>query len=337
MNTKRQGKAVSMQQRETIIHLYNSSFSQSEIARRLCLNKATVSNIINTFINENRLAPKTGGNYVRTARSENAITYIEYCKNQRPSTFAKEIQRDLVSNQVCLPETVPSCASISRASRYDLGYSYKRLHKIARESLTERTQERLMEYLAAIEDKGYRTLHFFDEASVIKTTGNRNYGHSAIGNEAYEIQRYASNATFTVNLLHGVIGITHVNILPGPSNGMELLNFFAEVLNNVDELGNPVLKVGDIVVMDNCGFHHAILTEQALRRMLGDHGVELVYQPPYHPMYNTCEMCFRFLKGWLRAHTEYAEKYTEIAILDALSYITPQISYNYFRKCGYVD
>ena len=214
MNKKRQGKAVSMQQRETIIHLYNSSFSQSEIARRLCLNKATVHNIINTFINENRLAPKTGGNYVRTARSENAITYIEYCKNQRLSTFGKEIQRDLINNQVCLPETVPSCASISQALRYDLGYSYKRLHKIARESLTERTQERLMEYLAAIEDKDYPTLHFFEEASVIKTIGNRNYGHSAIGNKAYEIQRYASNAAFTVNLLHGVIGITHVNILP---------------------------------------------------------------------------------------------------------------------------
>ena len=317
MNAKRQGKAISMQQRETVVQLCNSSFSMSEIGRKLCLNKATVSNIVNTFINENRLAPQTGGNYVRTARGENTVTYIECCKNQRPSTFAKEIQKGLISNHVCLPETVPSRASISRALRDDLGYSYKRLHKIARESLTERTQERLIEYLTVMEDKDFRTLHFFDEASVIKTTGNRNYGHSAIGSEAHEIQRYASNATFTVNLLHSVIGITHVTILPGPSNGLELLNFFAEVLNNM--------------------LHHAVLTEQALRRMLEDRGIELVYQPPYHPMYNTCEMCFRFLKGWLRAHTEYTEKYTEIAILDALSCITPQISYNYFRKCGYVD
>ena len=204
------------------------------------------------------MAPKTGGNYVRTARGENSVTYIEYCKNQRPSTFAKEIQKGLISNHVCLPETVPSCASILRALRDDLGYSYKRLHKIVRESLTERTQERLTEYLTVMEDKDSRTLHFFDEASVIKTTGNRNYGHSAIGSEAHEIQRYASNATFTVNLLHSVIGITHVNIL----NGLELLNFFAEVLNNVDELGNPLLTFEDTVVMDNCGFHHAILTEQ---------------------------------------------------------------------------
>ena len=70
--------------------------------------------------------------------------------------------------------------------------------------------------------------------------------------------------------------------------------------------------------MDNCGFHHAILTENPYVEMLADHGVE-------------------FLKGWLRARTGYAGKYTEIAILDALSYITPQISHNYFRKCGYVD
>ena len=104
----------------------------------------------------------------------------------------------------------------------------------------------------------------------------------------------------------------------------------------MDILGNSILNVGDTVVMDNCGFHHAIITEQVLRRMLNDQGFELVYQPPYHPEYNTCEMCFWFLKGWLREHTEYAEKYTEIAILDAMSYITPQ-NVEKIRKCGYID
>ena len=42
----------------------------------------------------------------------------------------------MIKNLVCLAETVPSRASISRALNKDLGYSYKRLHKIARESLT---------------------------------------------------------------------------------------------------------------------------------------------------------------------------------------------------------
>ena len=47
-------------------------------------------------------------------------------------------------------------------------------------------------------------MHFFDESSVIKTTGNKNYGHAPVGQSAVEIQRYASNATYTVNLLHGI-------------------------------------------------------------------------------------------------------------------------------------
>ena len=80
----------------------------AEIAR-MFLTKQTVSNIVNTFIDHNRLAPKTGGNYKCTARTENVVTYIEFCKNQRPSSFSKEIQRDLVNNHVRLPKkcTVP--------------------------------------------------------------------------------------------------------------------------------------------------------------------------------------------------------------------------------------
>ena len=94
------------------------------------------------------MAPKTGGNYTRTATTDTNITLVEYCKNRRPSVYAKEIQQDMIKNLVCLAETVPSRASISRALNKDLGYSYKRLHKIARESLTPENELKLVEYLA---------------------------------------------------------------------------------------------------------------------------------------------------------------------------------------------
>ena len=87
-------------------------------------------------------------------------------------------------------------------------------------------------------------MHFFDESFVIKTTGNKNYGHAPVGQRAIEIQRYASNATYTVNLLHSIFGVDHVNILPGPSNGLEILNFFAEALQEQDIFGNPLLNKG---------------------------------------------------------------------------------------------
>lgn len=37
---------------------------------------------------------------------------------------------------------------------------------------------------------------------------------------------YASNATFTINLLHSVVGVDYFNILQSPLNGVELLNYF---------------------------------------------------------------------------------------------------------------
>ena len=177
-------------------------------------------------------------------------------------------------------------------------------------------------------------MHFFDECSVVKTTGNRHYGHASIGTNATEIQRYASNATYTVNLLHNVYGVGHVNIVPGPSNGLELLQFFAEALDEQDAFDNPVLKDGDLVVMDNCGFHHARHVEPMLRDMLPNHGITLVYQ-----QYNTCEMCFRHLKGFLRKFSKLAEdlEHTEIAIFHGLSETTQSMSRNFFKYCGYIE
>lgn len=175
-------------------------------------------------------------------------------------------------------------------------------------------------------------MHFFDECSVIKITSNRRYGHLQIGAPAVEIQRYTSNANYTMNLLHSIFGISHVNVLNGPPNDLELLNFFAEAWEEKDVLENPVLKLGDTVII----FHHARHVEPALRNMLAQNGCTLLFQPPYHPVYNTCEYCFRALKGWLRKNTDLTENHTVVAIYDGLSRITPvYMSRNFFRHCGY--
>ena len=41
------------------------------------------------------------------------------------------------------------------------------------------------------------------------------------------------------------------NILEGPSNGLEMLNFFDEVLQEQRADGSAVLERGDCVIMDN--------------------------------------------------------------------------------------
>ena len=52
-----------------------------------------------------------------------------------------------------------------------------------------------------------------------------------------------------VNLLHSIFGVDHVNILIGPSNGLELLNFFQEALEIEDIFGNPEIPLSWIIVV----------------------------------------------------------------------------------------
>ena len=61
---------------------------------------------------------------------------------------------------------------------------------------------------------------------MIRTTGKRKYGSSEVGKRAIEIKPYASNVTFTINLLHSRRGIDSFNIIEGLSNGQELLFFY---------------------------------------------------------------------------------------------------------------
>ena len=144
--------------------------------------------------------------------------------------------------------------------------SQKRISQVPSESLTGANIDIQNEFLG---QKACRidpcTL---DEASAIRSTGSRSYGHAYVGEPAIEFQRYASYANFRVNLLYPVMGVDHYNILDGPSNGTEMLLFFDDVLSLENPNGSAVLERGDRMVMDNCGFHHGRFAEGMLRDML---------------------------------------------------------------------
>jgi transposase len=57
----------------------------------------------------------------------------------------------------------------------------------------------------------------------------------------------------------------------------------------------PVLKQGDIVIMDNLGSHKSA----ELRRMIRAAGARLWYLPPYSPDLNPIEQAFAKIKHWM--------------------------------------
>ena len=85
----------------------------------------------------------------------------------------------------------------------------------------------------------------------------------------------------------------------------------------------PVLKPGDIVIMDNLGSHKSA----ALRRLIRAAGARLWYLPPYSPDLNPIEQAFAKLKSEIRK----AKPRTVDAICDAIGEILTRFS---SRECG---
>jgi transposase len=95
----------------------------------------------------------------------------------------------------------------------------------------------------------------------------------------------------------------------------------------VEHLLYPVLKPGDVVVMDNLSAHKA----PAVREWIEKAGAELLYLPPYSPDLNPIEKAWAKLKQVLRETKARTKEALDRAITDALPSITPDNAKAWFR------
>ena len=237
---------------------------------------------------------------------------------------------------VCTENNLPYLTLINRCLTRDLDMSRKIVQQQPVEIQTAAYDRRTDEFIARLLQYTPKQMHFLDEASVIQTSGNRRYGSSPRGQAALVWQWYASRCTYTVNLCCGYFGIDHFNILEGPSNALHMLNFFDEALQEVNDIGNPVLVSGDCVILDNCGFHHHRLYENMLRNMLQRKNITLLFQPPYSPEYNVCEYIFRLMRDGLRENNSLTFNFTEYAIVNSITNIKDCDVKSLYAHCGYV-
>ena len=327
------GRSIPLHVRNRITDLFAEGQTYSKISHETKVNISTIKRIIAQYANTGSFSPKKSSGRKRSICTNEIIQFIEFLKFSRPSIYAEEIRREIMALGVV---NIPAVTTINDVIRNQLGLTYKKIQAVPAESQREDIKQKTVEFMAIMSDVDPASLHFFDESSVVRTSGNRHSGHSIPGKPAYEIQRYASNATFTVNLLHSMFGVDHYNILQGASNQLEMLHFLNECLQQRDIYDNPKIKRGDTIVMDNCGMHHGRLATEMLNDLSNMYGIRFIYQPPYSPDFNTCEFCFRSMKCQLRENADFTENYTELAISFALENITPEFSNRVFQHCGYL-
>jgi transposase len=99
----------------------------------------------------------------------------------------------------------------------------------------------------------------------------------------------------------------------------------------VEHLLCPVLKSGDVVVMDNLSAHKA----PAVREWIEKAGAEVLYLPPYSPDLNPIEKAWAKLKQLLRAVKARSKETLDQAITELLPCITPDNAKAWFRLALY--
>jgi putative transposase len=113
-------------------------------------------------------------------------------------------------------------------------------------------------------------------------------------------------------------------LIDGPINGETFRTYVEKVLA-------PVLRPGDVVIMDNLGSHKSKAVRQAIRAA----GAKLFFLPKYSPDLNPIEMLFAKLKHWLRQAAPRTTDAVCDAIAPIIDTVTSKECANYFAQAGY--
>jgi transposase len=99
----------------------------------------------------------------------------------------------------------------------------------------------------------------------------------------------------------------------------------------IEQFVCPLLRPGDIVVVDNLSAHK----QKCIRALLEAVGAQLLYLPPYSPDYSPIEPCWSKVKTVLRSLAARTVDALDDAVVTALRAITPRDAKGWFRLCGY--
>ena len=170
-----------------------------------------------------------------------------------------------------------------------------------------------------------RRLVFIDETWA-KTNMTRTHGRAPRGKRLVAKAPHGRwrTLTFLAALRHDRIDAPCV--IDGPINGESFRAYVEQILV-------PVLKPGDIVIIDNLGSHKGKAVRQAIRSV----GAKLLFLPPYSPDLNPIEQCFAKLKTLLRKAAERTVEATWRRIGFLLQRFSPQECANYLKNAGYAS
>ena len=117
----------------------------------------------------------------------------------------------------------------------------------------------------------------------------------------------------------------------GPSLTVEGTTTAAVFEAYVERVLSPMLRPGQIVVMDNLTAHKG----ERIKELIEERGCELIYLPPYSPDFNPIEEAFAKIKVVLREAEARSRQALIETIGRAISAISARDARGFFEHCGY--
>ena len=101
----------------------------------------------------------------------------------------------------------------------------------------------------------------------------------------------------------------------------------------LEKLLCPVLRVGQIVLIDNSPAHIV----KRVKELIEGRGAKLIYLPPYSPEFNPIEHCWSKVKSHLRRLEPWDKKKLNYSVKKALKAVTTNGARAWFEHCGYYN
>lgn len=169
----------------------------------------------------------------------------------------------------------------------------------------------------------HERLRFLDEAGAT-TVLTRLYARAVGGAGTPEAvpRNYGTSTSMIATM--GVAGTEAAMTIEGSVETVVFNAYCEQVLQ-------PTLKAGDVIVLDNLGAHRASRIEEIAAAC----GARVVWLPPYSPDFSPIELMWSKVKTYLRRAKARTQKESEKAIALALKTVTKSDCLNWFGHCGY--
>jgi len=225
----------------------------------------------------------------------------------------KNFENDLVSNVLC-PLFIRLPAKWALFLKKTLRASEQGREDVAK------SREEWREF-----QKGVDTdrLVFLDESG-LKTNMTRRYGRARNGNRCFDTTPCGNWETRTILSSIRLDGTTESLVFEGAVDRKMFDAYIKEFLA-------PILRPGDIVIMDNLKAHKS----QAARDVIHMHQAEMLFLPAYSPDFNPIEKMWSKVKQLLRGIKPRTDEELFVATGIALDAISAGDALGWFNSCGY--